>query len=61
LQPIIDARVKQLIRRFEGLAGTGKVIRLDHAMLAYTGDVIGHICVDKPRELLEDKEFAPEW
>ncbi|OCL09523.1 cytochrome P450 [Glonium stellatum] len=61
LEPIINEFVKKLIKRFDSFKGTGRVVRLDHAMLAYSGDVIGHICVDNPKELIEDENFTPEW
>ena len=61
IEGLIHHCVKKLLQRFEELQGTGRIIRLDHAMLAYTGDVIGHVCVDNPRELIDDPNFCPEW
>jgi cytochrome P450 len=61
IEGLINNCVKKLMKRFEDFQGTGRVVRLDHAMLAFTGDVVGHICVDEPRELIEDEDFCPEW
>ncbi|GAP92257.2 putative cytochrome P450 [Rosellinia necatrix] len=30
-------------------------------MMAFAGDVIGHVCVDDPGELIDDEDFAPIW
>ena len=52
---------KLIIGRFERLRGTGKVVRLDHAFTAFSGDVISRLCIDDPPNLVDDPEFAPEW
>ena len=51
---------KLIIGRFERLKGTGKVVRLDHAFTAFSGDVISRLCIDDPPNLVDDPEFAPE-
>jgi cytochrome P450 len=61
LEPVIHKAVNKLIARFESLKGSERVIRLDHAMLAFSGDVIGHVCVENPAELIEDEDFSPAW
>ncbi|KAI1335896.1 putative cytochrome P450 [Xylariaceae sp. FL0016] len=44
LEPFIYTAVDKLIARFKSFEGTGRVVRLDHAMLAFSGDVIGQVC-----------------
>ncbi|KAI0160237.1 cytochrome P450 family protein [Xylariaceae sp. FL1272] len=62
LEPMVAEMCEKLIiGRFEAFRGTGKVIRLDHAFLAFAGDVVSNICMDDPPNLLDDKEFAPDW
>ncbi|KAH8882984.1 putative cytochrome P450 [Thozetella sp. PMI_491] len=61
LEPLINTAVEKLIARFRSFAGTGRIVRLDHAMLAFSGDVVGHVCVDNPAELIEDENFSPAW
>ena len=51
-----------LVGRFEKLRGTGTIIRLDHAFMAFSGDVIGNICCGHDRaNFLDDENFSPEW
>lgn len=52
---------KLIIGRFEGLKGTGKVVRLDHAFTAFSGDVISRLCIDDPPNFVDSPEFAPGW
>jgi cytochrome P450 len=54
LEPLINNAVNKLMRRFEERRGSQKVIRLKHAMLAFAGDVIGHVCLEDPVELIDD-------
>ncbi|KAF2866566.1 cytochrome P450 [Massariosphaeria phaeospora] len=61
LEPLINKAVEKLIKRFTSFQGTGQIIRLDHAMLAFSGDVIGHVCVENPAELMDEKDFSPAW
>jgi hypothetical protein len=53
----------KLENRLKELSGTGTVIRLEHVLSAFSGDVIGRICLgDKnTNEFLDDPEFAPYW
>ena len=37
------------------------IIRLDHVLYAFTGDVVGKICCDDRVEFLDDANFAVEW
>jgi hypothetical protein len=53
---------EKLNKRFDDVKGTGKVIRLDHALTSYSGDVIQRLCIDHPpNTLIEDGEFSPWW
>ncbi|KAK2767551.1 hypothetical protein FQN54_003709 [Arachnomyces sp. PD_36] len=61
LESQIGELVQKLVGRFEALKGTGTVVRLDHAFLAFSGDVISMLCVHDPRHLLDSPNFAPEW
>lgn len=49
--------------RLKNLAGTGTVIRLDHAFSAFSADIIGRICLGSKNtiEFLDDPDFAPDW
>lgn len=60
-EPWIGEVVGKLMDRFEELKGTGKVIRLDHAFVAFSGDVITRLCTDQPRDLVDEQNFSPDW
>ncbi|KAF2248555.1 cytochrome P450 [Trematosphaeria pertusa] len=55
----MENRLKQLPK--------GKIVRLDHVFSAFSGDIIGRICLstgqDDPdrEEFMDDPDFAPEW
>lgn len=53
--------VKKFESRLITLEGTKSVIRLDHALSAFSGDIIGRICWEKQEQFLDDPDFAPEW
>ncbi|GFF32208.1 trichodiene oxygenase [Aspergillus udagawae] len=63
LEPMLGELTEKLIvNRFESFKGTGKVVRLDHAFTAYSGDVINRLCMDDPPDVLvNDPEFSPWW
>lgn len=61
MEPLIYQTVVKLVKRFKCIEGTGRIIRLDHAMLAFSGDVIGQVCVEDSAQLLDDEEFSPSW
>jgi cytochrome P450 len=63
VEPMVaDLTAKLVVDRLESFKGTGKVVRLDHAFTAFSGDVINRICVDKPSETyIDDDEFSPWW
>ena len=50
-----------LNQRILWLAGSGRVIRLDHVFSAFTGDVIGRICSETPPNLIQGEDFGRDW
>jgi cytochrome P450 len=58
LAVILESRINEF-------KGTGKVLRLDHALPCYTADAIEAVCfggdVISRGTLLRDPNFAPEW
>lgn len=62
LEPMMQELTEKLVvDRFESFKGTGKVVRLDHAFTAYSGDVISGLCHDDPTTFVDDPEFSPGW
>ncbi|KAF7126040.1 hypothetical protein CNMCM5793_002399 [Aspergillus hiratsukae] len=62
LEPMVaELCEKLIIERFGSFRGTGKVVRLDHAFTAFSGDVINRLCIDDPPNLVDDPEFSPAW
>jgi cytochrome P450 len=61
LEPTIHGLVEKIIKRFVTLEGTGTIVRLDHAMMCYTGDMISTLCCEDPTYLLDDENFSPDW
>nr|APY21860.1 FmsC [Fusarium equiseti] len=61
LEQLINERVEKLFNKFHELSGTGVVARLDYAFEAFTGDVMQHICIEKPESLLNSDDFSSEW
>ncbi|KAI1292699.1 cytochrome P450 [Xylaria venustula] len=64
LQETLAEVALHLESRLRDYNGQGKVIRLDHALSAFSGDIIGRICLGdvKPQDkFLNDPEFAPDW
>ncbi|KAK0701924.1 cytochrome P450 [Lasiosphaeria miniovina] len=64
LQPMLAEVALHLETRLRDLKGSGKVIRLDHAFSAFSGDIIGRICLDGGSggsRFLDDPDFAPDW
>ncbi|KAK3934316.1 cytochrome p450 [Diplogelasinospora grovesii] len=64
LQPMLAEVALHLESRFRDLEGKNKVIRLDHAFSAFSGDIIGRICLDSGDNgdrFLNDPAFAPDW
>lgn len=64
LQDMLAEVTLHLETRLREFAGTGKVIRLDHALTAYTGDIIGRVVLDTPDRddlFLSDPDFSIAW
>ena len=64
LQPMLVEVTLKLEARLRQFAGKNQPIRLDHAFSAFSGDIIGRICLDKDdnsEEFLDDPDFAPDW
>ncbi|CZT49094.1 related to cytochrome P450 CYP3/CYP5/CYP6/CYP9 subfamilies [Rhynchosporium secalis] len=62
IEPKLSELVCTLVGRLQDYRGTGKVIRLDHALSALAGDVISNICMDDPpASFLHDPDFNPHW
>jgi cytochrome P450 len=60
-EPLIQECAEKLGNRFSSLMGTGRIVRIDHAMEAYTADIVRRICIDEPQDFLDDENFFPEW
>ncbi|EGE08994.1 trichodiene oxygenase [Trichophyton equinum CBS 127.97] len=64
LQDMLAEVALKLESRIRALEGTNTVIRLDHAFSAFSGDIIGKICLDSGDEsktFLSHPTFNPEW
>lgn len=49
--------------RLRGMKGQHKIFRLDHAFSAFSGDIIGRICLDAEEEgrFLDDPNLGRDW
>lgn len=61
LEPIIVSRIEKLCSRFEEVADTGEVVRLDVAFLALTMDVICAFFFGEDRGHLDKPDFELLW
>ncbi|RYC56702.1 hypothetical protein CHU98_g9513 [Xylaria longipes] len=64
LQAMLAEVAHNLESRLRELNGQSKVIRLDHALSAFSGDIIGRICLggfESGNEFLDDPDFSPDW
>ncbi|RFU72325.1 cytochrome p450 [Trichoderma arundinaceum] len=67
LQPMLAEVALHLESRFRELEGKNTVIRLDHAFSAFSGDIIGRICLgtgdrgSHGDRFLDDPNFASDW
>lgn len=61
LEPVLSSLTRRLCDRIDSHKGTSKVIRLNNAFYALTGDVITRICCDEHPDLIEDENFSPSW
>lgn len=58
---MINEVVGLISQRFEALKGSGTVVRLDHAFVAFSGDVICRLCCEDHNDMVKHPEFAPHW
>ncbi|KAI1750738.1 cytochrome P450 [Xylaria castorea] len=64
LQSMLAEVALHLETRLRQYAGTGKIVRLDHAFTAYTGDIIGRMCLDTDDpsdKFLNKEDFSADW
>ncbi|KAJ2997361.1 hypothetical protein NUW58_g678 [Xylaria curta] len=64
LQSMLAEVALHLETRLRQYAGTGKIVRLDHAFTAYTGDIIGRMCLDTDDpgdRFLSKEDFSADW
>jgi hypothetical protein len=64
LQPMFAKVALHLETRFRDLKGSNTIVRLDHAFAAFSGDIIGRICLEDGEtggRFLDDPDFAPDW
>ncbi|KAK4066137.1 uncharacterized protein Triagg1_8205 [Trichoderma aggressivum f. europaeum] len=67
LQPMLAEVALHLESRFRELEGKNAVIRLDHAFSAFSGDIIGRICLgtgdrgSHGDRFLDAPDFASDW
>lgn len=57
----IHHEAKILVEKLREIQGTGKVVALDHAFSAYTGDLVGQFTCGEHPKLLEGPDFSPQW
>ncbi|KAI4123983.1 MAG: hypothetical protein LQ341_007125, partial [Variospora aurantia] len=53
--------VETLTSKIEAQKGTKSIIRLDHAFSAFSGDVIGRICWEDKKDLLDEPDIGRDW
>ncbi|KAK1990315.1 cytochrome P450 [Colletotrichum falcatum] len=61
LEPLIREKVEKLSARFDGLARTGEVVRLDAAFMALTMDIICDYSFAHDRRYLDEPDFKLLW
>lgn len=61
LEPLIRGKVEKLSNRFETIAATGEVVRLDAAFMALTMDITCDYSFSRDRKYLDEPDFKLEW
>lgn len=61
LESRIHHEARSLDEKLLHYAGTGAVVRLDHAFSCVTGDLAGQFACGENPALLEESDFSPEW
>ncbi|KAI0866419.1 putative benzoate 4-monooxygenase cytochrome P450 [Xylaria cubensis] len=61
IQTCIHEEIRTLDRKVLAAKGTGVPLRLDHAFMSFTGDIVGEIACGESPQLLDAPNFTPEW
>ena len=61
LEPLIRSKVGNLCARFDTIAQTGEIVRLDAAFMALTMDIICDYAFAKDRRYLDEPDFKLQW
>lgn len=61
LESRIHHEARSLDEKLLRYAGTGAIVRLDHAFSCVTGDLAGQFACGENPELIEGPNFNPEW
>ncbi len=61
LEPVIKSKVEKLSSRFQEIAKTGEIVRLDAAFMALTMDIICDYAFAKDRKYLDEPDFKLLW
>lgn len=61
LESRVHIEARSLDEKLLRYAGTGSIVRLDHAFACVTGDLAGQFACGENPELLEEPDFNPEW
>ncbi|KAK2040890.1 cytochrome P450 [Colletotrichum somersetense] len=61
LEPLIKEKVEKLSARYDGLAKTGEIVRLDAAFMALTMDIICDYSFARDRKYLDEPDFMLLW
>ncbi|KAK3389163.1 cytochrome P450 [Podospora didyma] len=61
LEPVLRSKVEKLSARFQGLADTKEILRLDAAFMALTMDIICDYAFAKDRKYLDEPDFQLRW
>ncbi|KAL4924594.1 cytochrome P450 [Aspergillus undulatus] len=61
IEPLIIEEARLLTDQLESLRKSCHVIRLDHVMSAFVGDVVIKLCSEKSPEMIRHPEFGKDW
>lgn len=61
VQPMIKSKVEKLSARFDAIAKTGEVVRVDAAFMALTMDIICDYSFANDRKYLDEPDFKLLW
>lgn len=60
-QSMIHEEIRVLDQAMSSLKGNGKPVRLDCVFTSFTGDIVGRLACGEAPQLLQGKDFTPEW